>query len=104
MTARFAIGDTVTVKAEYPATGHIRTPYYVRGLNGVIADSLGAFGNPESLGAGGDGLPDCEAPGMDEGTVAEIGEDMFGSGERRLPDPCCALTTHLAEGGGLTVH
>lgn len=57
MTARFAIGDTVTVKAEYPTTGHIRTPYYVRGLNGVIADSLGAFGNPESLGVGGDGLP-----------------------------------------------
>ena len=57
MTARFAIGDTVTVKALYPATGHIRTPYYVRGKEGVIADSLGAFPNPESLGVGGDGLP-----------------------------------------------
>ena len=58
MSGRFAVGDAVIVKAEYPKTGHIRTPYYVRGLSGVVADALGPFPNPESRGVGGDGLPE----------------------------------------------
>ncbi|MBT6273732.1 MAG: nitrile hydratase subunit beta [Chromatiales bacterium] len=54
--AKYSIGDSVTVRADYPL-GHIRTPFYIRGQRGVIADSVGAFKNPESAAVGGDGLP-----------------------------------------------
>ena len=57
MTARFAIGDPVRVLAKYPPTGHVRTPYYIRGKSGVIADMVGTFPNPEELALHGDGLP-----------------------------------------------
>ena len=56
MAARFKIGDQVTVRQDYPK-GHIRTPFYIRGKTGVIADVIGAFGNPESYSVYGDGLP-----------------------------------------------
>jgi nitrile hydratase subunit beta len=48
----FAAGETVRVKDKWPeATGpvHIRTPYYVRGVVGVVARHLGDFANPEDL-------------------------------------------------------
>lgn len=54
--ARFSIGDRVRVRADHPP-GHIRTPFYVRGKTGVVADSVGDFLNPESAAVGGDGLP-----------------------------------------------
>lgn len=54
--AKFSVGDTVVVRVDYPQ-GHIRTPYYIRGKSGVIADSVGEFDNPEDLAVGGDGLP-----------------------------------------------
>ena len=54
--AKFAIGDEVVVRVDYPK-GHIRTPYYIRGKSGVIADSVGEFDNPENLAIGGDGQP-----------------------------------------------
>jgi nitrile hydratase len=57
MTARFAIGDTVRIADRYPP-GHIRTPYYIRGKRGVIADVLGAFPNPEERARARDGLPE----------------------------------------------
>jgi nitrile hydratase len=38
--------------------GHVRTPDYVRGKPGWIAESLGAFPDPERLAYGGDGLPE----------------------------------------------
>ena len=44
--SRFQIGEHVRVRADYPR-GHIRTPYYIRGASGVIADSMGSFTNPE---------------------------------------------------------
>lgn len=56
MTGRFAVGDAVRVLDAYPP-GHIRTPYYIRGKSGVVADMVGAFGNPEDLARGGTGLP-----------------------------------------------
>jgi nitrile hydratase len=37
--------------------GHIRTPVYVRGKEGVVTKLLGKFPNPESLALGRDGLP-----------------------------------------------
>jgi nitrile hydratase len=53
---RFAPGDRVTVRrGESP--GHLRTPYYVRGLAGVIERICGPYANPEELAYGRDGLP-----------------------------------------------
>jgi nitrile hydratase len=48
----FAAGDTVRVKDAWPeATGpvHIRTPHYVRGVQGEVVRLLGEFPNPEDL-------------------------------------------------------
>ena len=54
--ARFHIGERVRVRVDYPH-GHIRTPFYIRGKHGVIADALGPYLNPESLSVGGSGEP-----------------------------------------------
>jgi len=56
MKSRFRAGDAVTVRAAYPP-GHIRTPYYIRGKQGVIERICGEFANPEELAFGRDGLP-----------------------------------------------
>ena len=50
---RFKIGDQVVVRESYPS-GHIRTPYYIRGKRGIVADSMGQFPNPEIAALGGD--------------------------------------------------
>lgn len=60
MTARFAPGDPVRVRDDWPEaqaakTGrrvHIRTPYFVRGAEGTVERVLGAFANPEDLAFG----------------------------------------------------
>jgi nitrile hydratase subunit beta len=57
MSARFAQGDRVTVRRG-DSPGHIRTPYYVRGLVGVIERVCGPYPNPEELAYGRDGLPE----------------------------------------------
>jgi len=54
--ALFQIGDAVHVRDAYPP-GHIRTPYYIRGKSGVVADMVGQFPNPEQRSRGEDGLP-----------------------------------------------
>ncbi len=56
MSARFAPGDTVAVRRAEPP-GHIRTPFYIRGKQGVVERICGAFANPEELAFGRDGLP-----------------------------------------------
>jgi hypothetical protein len=53
---RFAPGEAVRVKALYPP-GHVRTPFYLRGRQGVVATCLGTFGNPEALAYGRRGEP-----------------------------------------------
>jgi hypothetical protein len=53
---RFAVGDKVRVKRSFPP-GHRRTPYYIRGKQGVIERICGAFPNPEELAYGFDGEP-----------------------------------------------
>jgi nitrile hydratase len=48
----FTQGETVRVKDQWPeAAGpvHIRTPWYVRGIQGQIVRHLGNFPNPENL-------------------------------------------------------
>ena len=48
----FAPGTAVRVKNDWPETVgpvHIRTPHYVRGMQGVVVRQLGSFRNPEDL-------------------------------------------------------
>ena len=48
----FAPGARVRVKNDWPETRgpvHIRTPHYLRGMDGVVVRQLGAFPNPEDL-------------------------------------------------------
>jgi nitrile hydratase beta subunit-like protein len=52
----FAAGTRVRVREDWPP-GHIRTPVYVRGKEGVVLRAFGRFLNPESLAVGHDGLP-----------------------------------------------
>ncbi|MBC6439007.1 MAG: nitrile hydratase subunit beta [Rhodospirillales bacterium] len=54
---RFAPGDRVTVVRRYPRHHH-RAPDYIKGRTGVVERICGTFGNPETLGHGGDGKPD----------------------------------------------
>ena len=56
MSARFATGDRVRVRRAYPP-GHLRTPWYIRGLAGVIERVLGPFPNPEERAYGRSGEP-----------------------------------------------
>jgi nitrile hydratase len=56
MNARFAPGERVAVRpSESP--GHVRTPYYVRGLVGVVERVCGPFPNPEERAYGRAGAP-----------------------------------------------
>lgn len=53
MSARFAVGDRVAVRADYPEPPcHIRTPFYIRGKHGAIERICGGFRNPEQLAFG----------------------------------------------------
>jgi hypothetical protein len=54
---RFNVGERVRVKRAFPP-GHRRTPYYIRGKQGVIERVCGAFANPEELAYGFDGRPE----------------------------------------------
>ena len=51
MSGQLREGDRVVVRDDYPI-GHIRTPVYVRGKQGVVVRHFGAFGNPETLAFG----------------------------------------------------
>lgn len=51
----FASGDFVRVKDDWPerrGPAHIRTPHYVRGVEGEVVRHLGDFPNPEDLAFG----------------------------------------------------
>lgn len=60
MMARFAPGDPVRVRDDWPegraakrgARVHIRTPHFLRGARGTIETVLGAYPNPEDLAFG----------------------------------------------------
>lgn len=53
---KFKVGDIVQVD-DRPSLGHCRTPMFVRGRTGVVADILGVFRNPELLAYYRPGLP-----------------------------------------------
>jgi Nitrile hydratase beta subunit, C-terminal len=56
MVGALSPGDRVRVREDFPL-GHIRTPVYVRGKEGVVTRVFGSFPNPEVLALGRDGLP-----------------------------------------------
>lgn len=56
MSTAFQPGDRVRVREAHPP-GHVRTPHYVRGCEGVVESIAGDFANPEELAYGRDGLP-----------------------------------------------
>ncbi len=56
LSARFAPGDPVRVRAAFPP-GHVRTPFYTRGRRGEVLTIAGWFRNPEELAYGRDGAP-----------------------------------------------
>jgi nitrile hydratase len=56
VSARFAPGAEVRVRNAHPP-GHLRTPWYIRGKSGTVAEIAGHFANPEELAFGRDGLP-----------------------------------------------
>ena len=56
MNNAFNIGDRVRVARAYPP-GHVRTPAFLRGRQGVIVRHFGSFGNPERLAYGMNGRP-----------------------------------------------
>jgi nitrile hydratase len=56
MTTRFAVGDRVRVRKAFPP-GHLRTPYFIRGKEGVVTAVIGDYANPEELAYGRPGLP-----------------------------------------------
>jgi Nitrile hydratase beta subunit, C-terminal len=53
---RFAPGARVRVRRADPP-GHIRAPWYIRGMSGEIERLCGAFPNPEELAYNRSGLP-----------------------------------------------
>jgi nitrile hydratase len=56
MNGRFAVGDRVRVRVAHPP-GHVRTPYYLRGREGVVSRLVAVQPNPEELAYGRPGLP-----------------------------------------------
>jgi nitrile hydratase len=56
MSSALQPGDRVRVRKAYPP-GHVRTPFYVRGREGVVESVAGRFADPEELAYGRDGLP-----------------------------------------------
>ena len=51
----FAPGTAVRVRDDWPETRgrvHIRTPHYLRGVQGTVVRRFGAFPNPEDLAFG----------------------------------------------------
>jgi nitrile hydratase subunit beta len=56
MTKQFGEGDLVQVRLAFPP-GHIRTPFYARGKQGVVDSFVGEFANPEELAFGRTGGP-----------------------------------------------
>ena len=55
--SHFVIGDVVKVRCAYPP-GHVRTPTFIRGKQGVIEALPGVYPNPEELAYGRSGTPE----------------------------------------------
>jgi nitrile hydratase len=96
---RFGPGDAVRVRRGI-ATGHIRTPYYLRGRTGRVERICGAFANPEELAYGRDGLP-AKPLYRVRFTMAEIWGAEVGGGTERPDDTIDAeIFEHWLEPAG----
>jgi nitrile hydratase len=98
VSARFAVGTTVRVRAAFPP-GHVRTPFFVRGKTGRVTAVLGPYRNPEELAYGRSGEPalplyrvifetadlwdDYAGPARDR-TVVDIYENWLEPAEARV--------------------
>jgi len=51
MSPRFEVGASVRVRNVSPP-GHLRTPFYIRGCQGVVERICGPYRNPEELAYG----------------------------------------------------
>ena len=80
MSEAFAPGDTVRVSAVNPP-GHRRTPFYIRGKQGVIERVCGEFANPEELGYGFDGLPKKQ-----QDIILAVGAELEAFGRKGAQD------------------
>lgn len=56
---KFNAGDCVRVARRYPASGHIRAPFYLRGKTGVVIRYFGLFFDPTALAHGASDAPVC---------------------------------------------
>lgn len=56
LQARFQVGEAVRIR-NLDLSGHIRTPFFLRGRTGTVTAIHGAFPNPERLAVGEHGLP-----------------------------------------------
>jgi nitrile hydratase subunit beta len=56
LAPRFRVGDKVRI-GDFPAVGHCRTPWYVRGRSGTVVEIHGAFRDPVRLAYHRPGLP-----------------------------------------------
>ena len=56
MNTNFTVGARVVVRRGNPP-GHLRTPFYIRGKQGVVERICGEFRNPEELAYGRSGEP-----------------------------------------------
>ena len=56
MSDQFKVGSKVRITKAYPP-GHIRTPFFLRGKEGLIISHFGKYANPERLAYGLNGLP-----------------------------------------------
>lgn len=56
MAGTFQEGDRVRVRRAYPP-GHVRTPFYIRGLSGAVERVLDCFPDPEERAYGRSGQP-----------------------------------------------
>jgi len=90
---RFHAGQLVTVR-ELPVTGHVRTPWYVRGRTGRVVAERGRWPNPELLAYGRDDHDGADVFAV-EFDQHELWSTYEGSADDRLLLDLCA---HWLEG------
>jgi len=54
--AKYVKGDKIKISSLFPP-GHVRTPFFIRGKNGIIDYFWGTYPNPEELAYGREGVP-----------------------------------------------
>ena len=79
---QFQVGDAVTIRADEVGYHH-RTPWFIKGKQGVVRAVSGPFFNPESRAHGGDGVPKRLLYQVEFDPV-EVWGDRYGEGSSDL--------------------